>query len=704
MQTNEYFRRISSPLSERRAMGYAMTGLRLIRAEPLQGRQRGFFAYFRTSGPMTSRLKLGDEPTVLLSTEDQAKHLFSLNRAERENLKADVESIAPSLAGNYELKLKIPGNRQGNIKNPAFADVTKNGQVSLTNTHLSTSYVLDELSFNITGMMLGDYLTSIAFARLSGTIRASLASILPSNFVSSRDRNLQLSKPIRVFSQQMLHWESDPILGRLANLNPTQCLAVDSTFSNPLTLVWGPPGTGKTRVLAWAVVIHLVTKTVTKIAITAFTNRAIDNAVEKTRRAIESLQKSPRKGILPAPVYVFRARSKTEIEMLIYGGNSDENENKVLVGEEGFSRYSSIVNSDAIAIVSGTAYQHAHLLQREQTLSDVYARLADEEKVTRRNTFFKAPTPVFDFLMVDEASQLKVAEFITCVLALKDSFRIMCVGDDKQLPPVVVGSYPEEFLTRVASCYNYLQSLERDFTPVMLEQTYRFTSKIAAFPSRMYYNNRLDSLKTQIIYNLSGNAKEHLFWELFNPERETVLFTYRGPLRAQSNELEAEIVCLLIDYLSQNLLGEDGNRIGDEKFVDEALGIITPHNAQINSIRDFLARNNFPLKRTPLIDTVDRFQGQERNVILISYGVSDPDYAKSEADFILSPNRFNVSITRPKSKYIVLISESLISLLPEEENLLKFALELQAFRDHFLHQKLFTFSLAKRVLEGKIYY
>ncbi|HKZ42489.1 MAG TPA: hypothetical protein VJ044_16120, partial [Candidatus Hodarchaeales archaeon] len=52
MQTNEYFRRISSPLSERRAMGYAMTGLRLIRAEPLQGRQRGFFAYFRTSGPM----------------------------------------------------------------------------------------------------------------------------------------------------------------------------------------------------------------------------------------------------------------------------------------------------------------------------------------------------------------------------------------------------------------------------------------------------------------------------------------------------------------------------------------------------------------------------------------------------------------------------------------------------------------------------
>jgi uncharacterized protein len=66
------------------------------------------------------------------------------------------------------------------------------------------------------------------------------------------------------------------------------------------------------------------------------------------------------------------------------------------------------------------------------------------------------------------------------------------------------------------------------------------------------------------------------------------------------------------------------------------------------------------------IDTVDRFQGSERDVIILSGTVSDPDYIRKETEFILSPNRLNVAVSRMKKKLIVIVSESLIEFIPSD--------------------------------------
>jgi superfamily I DNA and/or RNA helicase len=108
----------------------------------------------------------------------------------------------------------------------------------------------------------------------------------------------------------------------------------------------------------------------------------------------------------------------------------------------------------------------------------------------------------------------------------------------------------------------------------------------------------------------------------------------------------------------------------------------------------------------PVIDTVDRFQGQERDVVIVSYGVSDPDYVLSIGEFILNPNRFNVSITRCKYKRIVIMSENLFKLFPEEQKLLEMALQLKNYLFQFKHSFPTTFHLEnlQKDLRCTIYY
>jgi len=66
------------------------------------------------------------------------------------------------------------------------------------------------------------------------------------------------------------------------------------------------------------------------------------------------------------------------------------------------------------------------------------------------------------------------------------------------------------------------------------------------------------------------------------------------------------------------------------------------------------------------IDTVERFQGDERDVIIVSATASDPDYVLNEADFLLNLNRLNVAISRPRKKLVVIASRSVIDLLTSD--------------------------------------
>jgi len=112
--------------------------------------------------------------------------------------------------------------------------------------------------------------------------------------------------------------------------------------------------------------------------------------------------------------------------------------------------------------------------------------------------------------------------------------------------------------------------------------------------------------------------------------------------------------------------------------------VVVPHRAQ-----KALLRTTFPkLAGEDAIDTVERFQGGERDVIIVSATASDPDYVLAEADFLLNLNRLNVALSRPRKKLVVVASRSVTRLLMSD---------LDVFDNAVIWKRLY-FQYADRVL------
>jgi DNA replication ATP-dependent helicase Dna2 len=96
-----------------------------------------------------------------------------------------------------------------------------------------------------------------------------------------------------------------------------------------------------------------------------------------------------------------------------------------------------------------------------------------------------------------------------------------------------------------------------------------------------------------------------------------------------------------------------------------------------------LVAGGWPREELPVVDTVERMQGNERELILVSYAVADREYAEREAEFLLNPNRFNVSITRPRSKLIVFMSEDILRTVPQDEGVMTESTAIKGYPSHF---------------------
>ncbi len=129
------------------------------------------------------------------------------------------------------------------------------------------------------------------------------------------------------------------------------------------------------------------------------------------------------------------------------------------------------------------------------------------------------------------------------------------------------------------------------------------------------------------------------------PENVFVLIVHDEAESFQSNKVEASIVQALV-----------------RNAPTENIGVITPHNAQKGLLKNMLSDRC----KDTRVDTVERFQGGEADFIIISSTVSDPDYVRSESDFLLNLNRINVAISRMKKKLVVVASRSIFEFMPQD--------------------------------------
>lgn len=124
----------------------------------------------------------------------------------------------------------------------------------------------------------------------------------------------------------------------------------------------------------------------------------------------------------------------------------------------------------------------------------------------------------------------------------------------------------------------------------------------------------------------------------------------------------------------------------DETFFKDGLGIVTPHKAQkalvLRKLRELFPKAD-PEILFSAVDTVERFQGGERNTIIVSYGVGDTEIIEGEEQFLLQLERTNVAVSRARAKCIILMPKSLAYHLPTDQQAAETSIALKSYLEEF---------------------
>lgn len=255
----------------------------------------------------------------------------------------------------------------------------------------------------------------------------------------------------------------------------------------------------------------------------------------------------------------------------------------------------------------------------------------------------------FDTVIIDEASQVSIALAVMAMLAGR---RYILAGDHHQLPPVsrVPDAGP------ASSIFGRLVGRGMD---TMLTVTHRLNERLCEWPSTAFYLSRLEpspaaARRRLTLANVSGE-----FAEVLAPEPACVWLTvpHAGARTSSPEEIEA-VSRLLLALREAGIPWKD-------------VAVVVPFRRQARLLRRRLGRHlRQPIATLGLTaDTVERMQGQEREVVIVTLAASDPMFVARVAGFLFQPQRLNVAATRARTKLVVVASDELLDFakeLPEE--------------------------------------
>jgi hypothetical protein len=470
-------------------------------------------------------------------------------------------------------------------------------------------------------------------------------------------------------------------------LDHSQWNAWTRALTHRLTLIWGPPGTGKTRtlvaVLAGACAEALRTGRPIRILVSAFTYKAIDNVLEKL---------SGWAGMHATSVRVFRLRSGSKEGNPALPAGSD------VVTDTRRQEYRDLknllLNPEGVAIVGATPQQiYNFVTDKNQTNSPI--------------------AELFDFIALDEGSQLDVGSSIPPVCAAAAGAQIVVAGDPMQLAPISSAVMPAGAEAMLGSIYVYLKErFDLDTLQQVLEINYRSNETIVAFGRMLGYPRQFRPNSHDLRIGLTSALHAgpdpppgwpaDLVWtpewaRILDPAVTAVCFHYDEGKSGQSNPFEAQavasLVWLLRRHLALSLLNEVGSAVippalhPPESFWEKGVGIVTPHVAQRGLITTALQKafrgTGEDRMIREAIDTVEKYQGGERQVMIASFSVGDPDVVAQEEEFLLGLNRFNVMASRARAKLVVFVSDQLLDHLANDRDVLEESRAIKTFAHGF---------------------
>ena len=380
-------------------------------------------------------------------------------------------------------------------------------------------------------------------------------------------------------------------------LNEAQLSAVKLALGiQDLLLIQGPPGTGKTVTIAK--IVQQLRKEGKSILLSCFTHRAIDELIRK----LETY----------AP----------EIDFYRIGGYSSNVSNI----EKDYSDVENI-ELEIKEIKNSISKRSVYIGTTYAWLSGKYNKLIGNK--------------IYDVAIMDEASQMIIPNSIG-VISLASSF--ILVGDHFQQPPVIQNPRAKDLSKTLFQILFENEKLPLN-NKVMLDTQHRMDPIIGNFISKTFYNNKLknnDNLKFERIYK--DSEKPSTMSKICDPDDIITLVhteNHNHVVTGKSVEEDAEVILDLVEFL----LGKG--------ISPKSIGVISPYRAQVALIRrkieKFTSRADLGFLSKEMVDTIDRFQGDERDVIIFSMCLSD----SINSDLLKDKRKINVALSRAKKKLIV---------------------------------------------------
>ncbi len=247
-----------------------------------------------------------------------------------------------------------------------------------------------------------------------------------------------------------------------------------------------------------------------------------------------------------------------------------------------------------------------------------------------------------DYLFVDEASQVALANLIAVSGAAKN---IILMGDQMQLEQPIQGSHPDDSGKSALEYMLQDHAVIPDEKGIFLERTFRMHPDVCRPLSDIVYEGRLQA----------DEANKHQAIIIAKP---TLITQQNGilsvPVSHEGNEQCSEEEALVVQQLIDELkTGHFINKDQQSKpITDEDILVVAPYNMQVNLLKQ-------RIKGDIKIGTIDKFQGQEAPVVIISMAVSDLEESPRGLDFIFDINRLNVAVSRAQALAIIVANKDL---------------------------------------------
>ena len=251
-----------------------------------------------------------------------------------------------------------------------------------------------------------------------------------------------------------------------------------------------------------------------------------------------------------------------------------------------------------------------------------------------------------DFLFVDEAGQVALANLVAMGTSARN---IVLLGDQMQLSQPIRGVHPDR--TGESSLEYLLNGMatipsERG---IFLNTTWRMHKDVCRFISEAVYDGRLEPDKLNNNQRLILNKRAHPFLKPTGIYFVPVEHDGCSQRSLEEAELINNIYESLLEQRYQDRSGKKWNITHDNILV------VTPYNMQVNLLKRMLPKGT-------RIGTVDKFQGQEAEVVIVSMATSSRDYLPRSIDFLYSKNRLNVALSRAKCLAILVANPALMSI------------------------------------------